>query len=667
VSIARRVSSSILAFSIAITLTYSPAPDARARLKVKTLHVAKHHPRASDDNPGSRRKPLATITQAARRALRRSASGKAARILIHPGVYREGIQFHAPDETHRLGSVVFKGIGRRPVVISGSDVWKGWSNLPETNIYHHHWQYRWGETPLPPSWGNIPESRMPRVIRRREMIFVNGDPFTQVMSRRELRSTRKSFYVSENERKIYIRPPFGIDIREAKVEVAVRPYLFGANHQRDVVIRNITFQHANTPLDSSAVFFAESSGIRIENSRFLWNNWRGLGFHASNDIRVKTTIANHNGVSGLGAGTSNNLLFVDTQTSHNNWRGSRGWDTSNHDSAIRPHFIDFATGQKFAHLRDAVFRRHRSVGNLTGGLWFDTDNARITLDGVVLKNNLTHGVFVEANQGPFRVTNSIICANETGVLIQKSTDGTLNGNVIEQNLLGQILVSGTEEPRRVEDRETGEELALDAERWAFGRNKLKSLRGQYNVRTYLPPEQWQNFVDSLSSSHNDWHYAEGDPRVFRVAGGDELTFQGWKRHTGEDKDSVASTSRAQCERPQRPYFRKGAGPRGRGKKGSDSESDKEKCETHRIEAGDHNKDLEELPPDEEEICDIRVDPHSAQSEGDSAQSEVDSAQSEGKDADHRTSSPIVLVASLIALTLAIVLIFRRRKSEPPAE
>src|SRR5205807_95924 len=106
--------------------------------------------------------------------------------------------------------------------------------------------------------------------------------------------------------------------------------------------------------------------------------------------------ASHDGVNGLTGFRLTDLVVEKSQASYNGWRSARGWNLDDHASAIDANFIDFASGQKFFELRNATFRDFRAVGNLTSGLWFDSDNAGVTLQHVELVGNLTQGVMVEA-------------------------------------------------------------------------------------------------------------------------------------------------------------------------------------------------------------------------------------------------------------------------------
>jgi hypothetical protein len=70
------------------------------------------------------------------------------------------------------------------------------------------------------------------------------------------------------------------------------------------------------------------------------------------------------------------LLFEDNETSANNWRGAMG------------KFYGWAVaGVKSMRVHDGIYRRHRSVDNLTRGMWFDYDNVNIEVDNAILCSN----------------------------------------------------------------------------------------------------------------------------------------------------------------------------------------------------------------------------------------------------------------------------------------
>ena len=105
-----------------------------------------------------------------------------------------------------------------------------------------------------------------------------------------------------------------------------------------------------------------------------------------------------------------NVLFEDTENSYNNWRGAwgeyDGWSVG---------------GTKFLVIHGAVFRRNRSIGNHALGFWFDTDCTDILVDGAWWVGNDRAAIFIEANQGPIAIRNSVMALNDHGVTSTNSS------------------------------------------------------------------------------------------------------------------------------------------------------------------------------------------------------------------------------------------------------
>lgn len=57
----------------------------------QTFHVNGSSAHASDDNPGAGIRPLKTVSRAASLAMACKKENRGARILIHPGIYREAV------------------------------------------------------------------------------------------------------------------------------------------------------------------------------------------------------------------------------------------------------------------------------------------------------------------------------------------------------------------------------------------------------------------------------------------------------------------------------------------------------------------------------------------------------------------------------------------------
>jgi parallel beta-helix repeat protein len=316
----------------------------------------------------------------------------------------------------------------------------------------------------------------------------------------------------------------------AVVEVAVRSGILKVVGKRNVMIRGLIFTHDNTPLQGVAATVDGCTDVLFEDNQFIWNNWGGFSITKGQNTTLRRNIASYNGGIGIGAWKTKQLLAEANETSYNNWRGAKGG------------FTGWATaGMKVLHLHNGVVRRHRSVGNQTSGLWFDTDCADILVEQAFVGENLTVGVFLEANQGPITIKDSTVCHNQkgAGVLIANSADVRLEKNIIYGNRDAQVLLSGEYDGTRdVQDWETGQKFQLKSERWTFKNNTIVGLdSGPLVFKTTLSPASWKHFVDTLTSDGNVW-FNPNRANVFQVAGALLLDYKAWSSTTGRDVSSI---------------------------------------------------------------------------------------------------------------------------------
>ncbi len=500
-------------------------------LATETLYV---HPSGSDKHRGTLSQPLETIGKAAEMALWNNTKKKGTKIIINPGIYRESISLDY-TKSATIYPIIFEARTPGTVVVSGSAVWTGWK--PDGGgIYSHGWPYRWGLAPNP--WPkDVPN--LADICRRREMISVNGKWMKQVLSYRQL--TEGSFFVDESRQRVYLRASVDTNMATALVEVALRPQLdgtrgiFSATGKTNLVLRGITFQHANNVLDMGAVVLTESTNLVVENCRFLWNSWMGLLVTEGKNVAIRGCVANNNGSSGMGFYKLKNMLLEDTETSYNNWRGALG------------EFYDWAPGGiKDSLIHGAVYRRYKSVGNKCRGFWMDTDDSNIVIENAFIHGNYFDGVFVEACQGPITIQNSIICHNglngdpqSSGILTGNATNLTLAGNVLYGNAASQITVNGEEPTRRETDWERGAMSIPPAKNWTMTRNRVVSEydRDQLLFLWELSRDSWATFTKTLTSGNNLW-YSRVNENAFKAAGGASLNFSQWKALINGDANSV---------------------------------------------------------------------------------------------------------------------------------
>lgn len=491
------------------------------------LHVNVNHPSASDTNPGTEELPLKSISRAAEMALANRGKGSGTKILIAPGMYRDAVRLPRPGKGQPDAPIIFEATEKGKAVLTGSDVFTDWHAVegPE-NLYWHHWPYTWGprEQVKDPVWIRCGIFYRP-ILLRKETLYCNGQLLKLVLSPLELREG--THYVSEDEQKLIAWLPKGMDARTALMEVPVRDRLFMGDRQVNIVIRGLVVRHANNyfGMSTACSFYQASRNILIEDCRFEWNNCGGYGFNTCREVTVRRVVANHNGGTGLSGCRLHNMLFEDTENSFNNWRGDWG------------EYYSWSVGAtKFLVTHGAVFRRNRSIGNHGLGFWFDTDCTDILVDGAWWVRNDRAAIFIEANQGPIVIRNSVMAFNDQGVTSTNSSRVTLENNLIYGNRSSQIALTG---PR---DRTVntwnwggdGPEIVNQIRDWTLRDNVIVSTSTrQFCLNlTYQDPDL---VLRTLTSDANTW-FGHESPRIVSLAGV-KMTLEEWQTATGQDTRS----------------------------------------------------------------------------------------------------------------------------------
>src|SRR5262249_16866123 len=240
--------------------------------------------------------------------------------------------------------------------------------------------------------------RLQDIVRRREIVFVNGRLLRQVLAPAPLEEG--TFSIDEAGRTIALWAPGGGDPNTATVEVAVRPTLFAGSGRANLTLSGLAFEHAATPVDDSAVTFDRMTNLLVQDTVFRWNNWGGLAIAQSAEVTALRNVAAHNGGRGIEAWRVRSLRFAGNDTSGNNWRGAWG------------HFTGWAAaGFKAMQIHGGTIDHHEARFNLAHGLWLDTDNEQVTISDGIWCGNLRNGGFVEASQGPITILRATSCRN----------------------------------------------------------------------------------------------------------------------------------------------------------------------------------------------------------------------------------------------------------------
>lgn len=479
----------------------------------KVIYVNGNHPQSSDKNLGVKVLPLKTINAASNIAVRNRKRGFSTKIVIYPGVYREQIKLIFQKQKDDP-IIIFEAKEKGLATISGSVIWTEWKKTNSANIYVHHWPFKWGLTAYPPSWeGHV---TLKPIGQRRELVFVNGLPFTQVLTRLELREG--TFFVDEDHEQISISVSEGDLPSHSKIEVAVRNGVFSIGNKTNIVIKGIRFQHSVSGIEGSAVWIGNSQNVLLEDCIFIWNNWTGYRFHNLTNVTSRRNLAENNGGTGHTAWKVKNYLSQDDETSYNNWRGKAG-----------EFFYWAVAGVKSMSIHNAVFQRHTAQGNHAAGFWFDYDNENILVENSTWCGNLKHGLFLEASQGPITIRNSqIYNNNQWGIRAIASRKITIKSNYIFNNRGQQILLTDPMK-RIVTNWETGKVETIKSEFWTMNGNVVAGQIALFEV------PKWKGFFSNLVSESNVWH----NPSMLHTfkIGTRNFSLGDWQTETGQDERS----------------------------------------------------------------------------------------------------------------------------------
>lgn len=219
---------------------------------VKTYHVAKEHPNASDDNPGTPEMPFLSIGRAAEIL----APGE--KVVIHTGVYRECVTpRRGGDGPDRM--IWYQAAQGENVRVLGSELWKpdfvpseGWL-VGKGSVWMADLPAEWLSDYNAFALTNVPQSdyvrsftgeQMYDLERCRGMVFANGEPLRQVLLSAELDTVDNAFWV-EAPGRLHIRMRCDADPRGLTFEVTTREQLFAPSefYIGYVRISGIDFQY----------------------------------------------------------------------------------------------------------------------------------------------------------------------------------------------------------------------------------------------------------------------------------------------------------------------------------------------------------------------------------------------------------------------------------------
>ena len=463
----------------------------------------------SDTNSGAQSSPVRTIQRGVQLADQANAAGLSSRVSIAGGIYRQSVTLDAGQKTD--APMILEGAGAS-TVLTGADVWTAWSQLSDGSLTHH-WPYKWGMKPIPNGWSsywNWDGNGYKRdVLRRSEMVYVNGQALRGVLSLTELAAG--TFYVNESTERLHVRLPSGVALSQATIEVGMRLHPIRINGRRNLTLRNFAVMRSRGAVQDTAVTISNSRNITLDQMAVRWMAYGAYGSSYNTTIRIHRSVFSDNGVGSIEQFRDIDVLIEDSEIARNNWRGwpaeHKGW----------------GTGHKWSGVRDGVVRRTRFVNNMGHGFWVDSDNRRVTLQNSLISANALNGVNVEKNQGPLTIEGNRICNNtQAGLSDAQSDRVTLRNNQIWGTARWNTIFTGNYAGQTVTDWQTGESVTTRSRYWTVDGNIVAGSGSEGWLLWHTDhnaPGAWSLIRSTFVKFDNNRWYHSGRSTAFRLPQG----------------------------------------------------------------------------------------------------------------------------------------------------
>ena len=417
--------------------------------------VNQNAPGAADNNPGTPEEPLKTIGAAAELAQPGDT------VLVRAGIYREWVA--PPRGGKKDAPIVYQAASNEHVFIRGSEVFAPqWDKLAG-NLYAG----RLDTVQFPgvnPFYRTISISSADKSTTARPVtdgaleetlgeVFVNGQPYLQVMSQHTLETTPGTWLVDAAGENLLLHfAPGEIDPAQQLVEITVRerifsPYRRGLAH---IHVRGFILEHCANQgpfpqngalsvrsgnhwvIEGNTIRYAKTIGLDIGSE--YWDAKAIAAAQPTNEDDMRLIIANNN-------------LIINNTISDNGLCGIAGWNNNGTrivgNTVERNNRLGFPHGKGWEewggiklHASNALIAGNLVRDNEAHGIWIDNDyrNAHITRN--VILNNLQSGIFLElgGNEPNCLVDNNVIGYT-------RSQGGFYNGNGIYTHDASNITIA----------------------------------------------------------------------------------------------------------------------------------------------------------------------------------------------------------------------------------
>lgn len=452
---------------------YGPRPDRKIPEDKKVNYFVSVN--GNDNNDGKTRKTAFATIQKAVDVVKPGET-----ILVTKGRYHQSFHINKKGEENKWINI----IAEEGVVIDGAERVIDW--LPDESkkgVYY---------TKRPELLGNYqkPETLLPN---RLEQVFHNGKLLRQVISKNMLKP-KGTFYVDDNEKRLYVCLKGGKNPNEEIVEVTTLTYAIAiggrpnanfvlterkAEENQASYIRIDGFKIrriANFTRMAAVQIRGGCNNIIIENCDIQWANYSAIGlnpyigfdkqknkwfFYPCHHITIRNNITSNNGGIGIGGGNTDNIIIEYNIIDNNNYKGHSVWWEG---GGVKTGF-----GGKNIIIRHNVVRN-----NDNHGLWFDYASTGCIIENNFIYNSIAGGILNEVTVCPEKkynpdgttswivpdanyvkenrqqgtiIRNNIIIGTRTpgggGINLSNSTDAEVYNNITFLNDGGGINLGGS--------------------------------------------------------------------------------------------------------------------------------------------------------------------------------------------------------------------------------
>jgi hypothetical protein len=451
----------------------------------RTYYVDGSSPNASDANPGSRERPLATINRAAQ------LLQPGERVVVAAGVYREWVRPErggsGPDKMISYeaapgaavvikGSRVFKPTWRKSTAAAAATTAAVWQARLDPALFDGYNPFAIDNVTTPQfavmSWATPLRGKPPYTLPR-GLVFQDGKLLRQVVAASDLLTSAGAYWIDRPNQVLHIRLAGDRSPEQAGIEITTQETVFAPAQPGlgFIRVKGFTIEHAAGPFpweQVGALSTTRGHHWIIEDNVVRWANGVGIDLGTQHPRRPQPALVGFHivrrnvvtdcgvcGICGLGPdrGREFGLLIEDNVLRRNAFYDvERLFETA----AIKTH----------NNIR-CLIRRNLIVDTMHGpGIWMDWNNqfSRCTQNLIVGTHTMHGGIFVEASYQPNLIDQNIVWNTDGhGIYEHDST-----GQVFAHNLIAHSTRCGLHLHGKITDRR------VDGRTMVYGRHTVRN-------------------------------------------------------------------------------------------------------------------------------------------------------------------------------------------------